>query len=96
MRFTPAGIPAVEFRLRHESEQAEAGGSRKIEAEIEAIAFETHARLIAAATLNTELKLQGFVAAKGRRSRKLLLHVTNVEFVEVEGKETQHATAAQR
>ncbi|HEY9531068.1 MAG TPA: primosomal replication protein N [Burkholderiales bacterium] len=84
MRYTPAGIPAVEFKLRHESEQHEAGGSRRIEAEIGGIAFEAQARLLASAKLNTGLKLQGFLGARNKRSKKLVLHVTNIEFMEGE------------
>ncbi len=82
MRYTPAGVPAVEFRLRHESERDEAGAKRRINAEIAGIAFEAQARLLARASLNTEIKLDGFLAAKSKRSKKLVLHVTNVEFIE--------------
>ena len=57
---------------------------RAIEAEIGAIAFEAPARLLAGAKLNSELKLHGFLAAKGKRSKKLVLHVTQIEFVEGE------------
>jgi len=64
-----------------------------VQAEIGAIAFETQARLLAGATLNTELKLRGFLAAKSKRSRKLVLHVTDIEFVEGE---KQDAPAPQR
>ena len=96
LRYTPAGIPALEFKLRHESEQAEAGSPRKVEAEIGGIAFGAQARLLAAAKLNTELKLHGFLAAKSKRSKKLVLHVTNIEFVEGQEKETEDASAAQR
>ena len=85
-------MAAVEFRLAHQSEQDEAGGRRSIQAEISAIAFETHARLIASAQLGTDLKLQGFLGAKSKRSKRLVLHVTNIEFIEGE----QHAAAAQR
>jgi primosomal replication protein N len=84
LRYTPAGIAAVEFKLRHESQLDEAGASRKVEAEIGGIAFQTDARLLAGAKLNTGLKLQGFLAAKGKRSKKLVLHVTNIEFIEGE------------
>jgi primosomal replication protein N len=82
LRYTPAGIPVVEFRLRHQSERIEAGATRKVEAEIEALAFETQARLMAAGPLGRSLKAEGFLCAKSRRSKKPVLHVTNIEFVE--------------
>jgi primosomal replication protein N len=86
----------VEFRLRHESEQPEAGHLRKVEAEIGGIAFDAQARLLSQAKLNTGLKLHGFLAAKSKRSKKLVLHVTNMEFIEGQEKETENAAAAQR
>jgi len=85
LRYTPAGVPAVEFRLAHESEQPEAGGRRKVQAELGAIAFDTQARLMAEAKLNARVSLQGFLAAKSKRSKRLILHVTNIEFVEGDG-----------
>jgi primosomal replication protein N len=96
LRYTPAGIAAVEFRLRHESELDEAGKSRKVEAEIGGIAFDTQARLLAGANLNTQLKLLGFLAAKSRKSKRLVLHVTDIEFIEAEGKEIEDAPATSR
>ena len=84
LRYTPAGIPAVEFRLLHESEQQEAGGSRKIEAEIGAIAFDAQARLLSGRPLGCQAKFQGFLSAKSKKSKKLVLHVTNIEFIEGE------------
>jgi len=53
-----------------------------VQAEIGAIAFEANARLIAGRPLGSEMKVQGFLSAKSKRSKKLTLHVTNVEFVE--------------
>ncbi len=82
LRHTPAGIPVVEFRLSHESERAEAGTMRKVNAEIDAIAFEALARLVAGATLNGALRVEGFIAAKSRNSRKPVLHATRIEFIE--------------
>jgi primosomal replication protein N len=55
-----------------------------VQAEIGGIAFETQARLLAGAKLNTAMRLQGFLAAKSRNSKKLVLHVTNIEFIEGE------------
>ena len=83
LRHTPAGVPVVEFRLRHESERAEAGAKRKVNAEIDAVAFEAQARLLAASALGRALKAEGFLCAKNRRSKKPVLHVTNIEFIEL-------------
>ena len=44
------------------------------------------------ANLGMKLKVQGFLAAKSKRSKRLVLHVTNIEFIEGE----TNATAAQR
>jgi primosomal replication protein N len=82
LRHTPAGLAALEFKLAHESEQDEAGARRKVQAEVSAIAFEAQARLLAGRPLGSEVRLQGFLSAKSRRSKRLLLHVTNIEFVE--------------
>ena len=92
LRYTPAGVAAVEFKLGHESEQDEAAGKRTVQAEIAAIAFETQAKLLTGRPLGTPVRVQGFLAAKSKRSKRLVLHVTNIEFIEGE----QHAAAAQR
>jgi primosomal replication protein N len=82
LRHTPAGVPVLEFRLRHESQRTEAGALRRIDAEVEAIAFETEARLLAAAPLQSTVRVEGFLCAKSRRSKKPVLHATRIEFVE--------------
>ena len=81
LRHTPAGVPVVEFRLRHASERSEAGAVRKVNAEIDAVAFEAQARLLAAGPLGRLLKAEGFLCAKSRQSKKPVLHVTNIEFM---------------
>ncbi|MGH8736195.1 MAG: primosomal replication protein N [Burkholderiales bacterium] len=82
LRHTPAGIPLIELRIRHESQAAEAGSRRRVEAEVEAIAFQSHARLLAAAAPGSALRVEGFLCAKSRRSKKLVLHLTKIEFTE--------------
>jgi primosomal replication protein N len=84
LRHTPAGVPALEFRLRHESDQTEAGSQRQVNAEIPAIAFDVQARLLAGCALERAVEVQGFLAAKSRRSKKLVLHATHIEFAEGE------------
>jgi primosomal replication protein N len=85
-------VAALEFRLAHESEQDEAGGKRTIQAEVNAVAFETQAKLLSGRPLGSPVRVQGFLGAKSKRSRKLILHVTQIEFIEGE----THAAAAQR
>ena len=84
LRHTPAGVAALEFKLLHESEQEEAGVTRKVQAEIGAIAFEAQARLVAGRPLGSPVKVEGFLSAKSKRAKRLMLHVTNIEFVEGE------------
>ncbi len=48
------------------------------------MAFEGPARLIAGRPLGSGLRLQGFLGAKSKRSKRLVLHVTDIEFIEGE------------
>jgi primosomal replication protein N len=57
---------------------------RHVSAEIPAIAFEVQARLLAASALERTLQVEGFLSAKSRRSKKLVLHATHIEFAEGE------------
>jgi primosomal replication protein N len=74
----------IEFRLRHDSEQTEAGARRTVNAEIPAIAFDVQARLLAGCALERALRVEGFLGAKSRRSRKLVLHAIHIAFIEGE------------
>jgi primosomal replication protein N len=82
LRHTPAGVPVVEFRIRHESETLEAGAKRAVEVEVDAIAFDAQARLLAAAAAGAALRTEGFLCARSRRSTRPVLHVTKFEFIE--------------
>ena len=92
LRYTPAGVAALEFKLAHESQQAEAGSPRQVHAELSAIAFDIQAKLLTGRALGTPLRVEGFIGAKNKRSKRLVLHVTKIEFIEGE----IDATAAQR
>jgi primosomal replication protein N len=82
VRYTPAGLPVVNFRLSHASEQIEAGAKRAVQCEVAGLAFEREARLMAAARPGMRVKVTGFLASKGRDSKQLVLHATTIEFVE--------------
>ena len=49
-----------------------------------AIAFETQAKLLAGRPLGSAVKVEGFLGAKSKRSARLVLHVTKIEFIEGE------------
>jgi len=84
LRYTPARVAMLKFRLQHDSSQTEAGGERKVSCEIAAVAFEREAKLLAAAKLGSNVKVTGFLAARSRSSRTLMLHATEIEFGEGE------------
>ncbi len=82
LRYTPAGIPVLNFRIAHVSQQIEAGVKRNVDCEISAVILGTNAQLLTGAKLGDELKLTGFLAAKSLKSRTLVLHVNEIEFLE--------------
>jgi primosomal replication protein N len=85
LRYTPAGIPLVEARMLHQSEQAEAGTLRQALCEIPVLALGEAANWLNATPLGVEFRLSGFLSAKSRHSKTLVLHVQTIDFLE--GKE---------
>jgi primosomal replication protein N len=84
LRHTPAGVPVLKFKLSHDSEQKEAGSERSVNCEVNAVAFEREAKLLAAAHLGSAVTVTGFLAARSRTSRQPVLHATHIEFSEGE------------
>ncbi len=82
MRHTPAGLPVAEARLKHQSEQLEAGLPRQVVCEIPLLALGSEARWLDVAPLGAAVRVSGFLAAKSRSSRTLVLHVQEIEFLE--------------
>jgi len=81
LRYTPAGIPVLEFSVRHASTQAEAGQSRRVELEMPAIAFGTLAqRLAQSGEPNPPIMARGFLAKRSLRSTQVVLHARDIEF----------------
>jgi primosomal replication protein N len=75
-RFTPAGVPVLEARIRHQSDVMEAGCARTLEFEVSAIALGPIASELEREALGVQLDLAGFLAPRSRRSSKLVLHLT--------------------
>lgn len=75
LRYTPAGLPAVEMMLDHESEVQEAGHMRRVELVLSAVALGDIALLLADTPLGASLSIQGFLAPARKGSNKLVLHI---------------------
>ena len=77
-RYTPAGLPALDLGLKHESEVMEDRQSRKLHLMMRAVAIGEITRAIAALPLGQVATFAGFVAAS-RNGRGLVFHVTAVD-----------------
>jgi primosomal replication protein N len=79
LRYTPAGIPALNFKLGHVSEQVEAGSRWRVQCEIPCLALAETA--VAASRLENgcHLRVEGFLAQRSRMSVQLVLHVDKCE-----------------
>jgi primosomal replication protein N len=79
LRYTPAGVPILNCRLVHQSEQVEAGLPRSVSCELPAVAVGPLAGKLSASALESEIECSGFLATK-RRFDTAELHI--VEFNE--------------
>ena len=82
LRYTPAGVPAIEFRLGHVSEQLEAEVFRRVECEMGCVALGSPALLLTGSKPGDGLYVTGFLVAKSVKSRTPVLHVNEIEFLE--------------
>ena len=79
LRYTPAGIPAIDCNLHHQSVQAEAGGERKVDCELFAVAFGDVARKLAAKAVGSAVSCEGFLARRYRTGITVALHITYLD-----------------
>jgi primosomal replication protein N len=79
LRHTPAGIPALNFRIGHASEQTEAGMKRKVALELAGVALGEMAQKLSAADREAEYRFEGFLALRNKLSRLPVMHVTRFE-----------------
>jgi primosomal replication protein N len=82
LRWTPARLPVLEFRIEHISRQMEAGTEREVSCELTIRALGPAAQQIEVVALGTELLIEGFVAAKSAKNRVPVLHIRTFELLE--------------
>jgi primosomal replication protein N len=77
-RYTPAGIPAIDLILEHESIQIEAGSERSVKLAIKAIALGAQAERLVKLAIGKPAKFKGFLASS-KNGKGILLHITDYE-----------------
>jgi len=79
LRYTPAGVPLIECRVRHESKQIEADSERVVKVEVAAIAIGDLARKLSQLNLDQLFRVTGFLAQKSQKSQQIVLHICSLE-----------------
>jgi primosomal replication protein N len=82
LRYTPAGVPVIEFRITHSSEQIEAELPRRVECELACVSLGNMALLLKDVQPGIALTASGFISARSLKQKTPVLHVTSVEFTE--------------
>jgi primosomal replication protein N len=80
LRYTPAGIPAANFVLDHESEMTEAGSTRQVKLTMKAVAFGTLAEQTGQLPLGKPFRFTGFLV-NARGSKSVVFHIQAIESV---------------
>jgi primosomal replication protein N len=78
LRYTPAGLPALDLRLSHASEQQEFGMVRKVSATVRAVAFGELAQRLARQAPGSIWTFQGFLSTP-RNSQSVVLHIQDIQ-----------------
>lgn len=73
-RYTPAGLPALDLKLEHQSEVEDAGQSRQVAVAIRAVAFGSTAERLARQPIGSHWRFEGFLAMP-RNGKHPVLHV---------------------
>ena len=81
LRYTPAGIPALDLLIGHQSIQIEAGVRREARCEVETVAIGDLAVKLSTEKLNQPLRISGFLAQHSVKDRKLVLHAVSAETI---------------
>lgn len=78
LRYTPAGLPALDLRIEHSSLQQELGNVRNVTASVKAVAFGALAEKLARQEPGSQWTFQGFLATP-RNSKMVVLHIQDIQ-----------------
>ena len=74
LRYTPAGLAALDLILEHASEVQEAGQMRKVQLKLRALAIGSMAERLAKQSVGSVWTFQGFLATP-RQGKSVVLHI---------------------
>ena len=74
LRYTPAGIPAINIVLEHESQQVELDTPRLVKLQLRAVAFGVQAEILARQGLDSVCEFHGFLA-NARNGKGVVFHI---------------------
>ena len=74
MRYTPAGLPALNLKLEHESELVQEGTKRTVKAGVKAVAFGAQAERLAKQAIGSVWRFNGFLA-NARQGKAVVFHI---------------------
>jgi primosomal replication protein N len=74
LRYTPAGLPALDFSLEHESELSEAGQARQVKVAVKAVAFGAVAETLGRQPIGSSWNFTGFLATP-RNGKHPVFHI---------------------
>ncbi|MFM1925051.1 MAG: putative primosomal replication protein [Pseudomonadota bacterium] len=74
LRYTPAGLPALDLILEHASEVQEAGQARKVQLKLRALAFGSQAETLVKQAIGSVWQFKGFLATP-RQGKSVVLHI---------------------
>jgi len=74
LRYTPAGLPALNCRLEHESQVQEAGQARQVKVAVKAVAFGTVAERLVKQAVGSVWRFNGFLA-NSVKGKAVIFHI---------------------
>ena len=74
LRYTPAGLPALDLILEHSSELQEAGQMRKVQLKLRALAIGPLAERLVKQAVGSVWTFKGFLATP-RQGKSVVLHI---------------------
>jgi primosomal replication protein N len=78
LRYTPAGLPALDLSLEHESEVLEAGQRRQVKAVLRAVVIGSGAETLVRQPIGVQWAFTGFLATP-RNGKHPVLHIQSFE-----------------